>query len=614
MSVEDLEYVEKVTNQSLNDEKPADATKKSQPQTNGSGARIEKKPDYDWFDFFLRAGVSPYQCERYSFNFNKDSIDENILEDLTPDILRNLGLKEGDIIRVMKYLDTKYSRTNKIRNGNGEEASGESGIFSGPGGALLNNTRKGRPAPPIQTNDVVDPKFFQQGDSKRPPVPEKDLPTTPASPTKDDKTGFDDNAWDIKPHKPAAQSVNTSESMRSPTASTQPTATDVPASQPPLTGAMKDLSLLDEPLVPIVTHSGTNLTQTQQPTITQGQSQPQLVSPQSQPQQQPIGASPALFNQVAASQPTGITQQPLQSQSLSMMPQSTPQFQSQTLPRQRPQAPVIPQQQGAIMPPPPMRPVSAPLSAQQTFAPPPIQPQLTGVPYQNTGMGTQQTLNDMTRMRMQQQFTGFAGQQFASQPLPLQQPGFAQNLQSQMTGMQQPNPYILGQQVGSPFADPRFGQQALQQQFTGFGQPNAPAPNHYQPLMPQQTGNLNPVLQPSLQAQITGINGTLNRPAFGQPPVPTIPLAFQNNAPLQAISVPPIPSMLTSQPTIAPLQPQKTGPVPNISFGMQPEGKKLVAQPTGRRANLSQASKFCFWLTKREILTCLSAPDNPFGF
>ena len=134
MAVEDLEYVESVTGQSLEDEKPLSGIKRkstqsaknsnrsrgseSGPSAPKAGASVEKPtpsakegPEYDWFDFFLKAGVSPYQCERYAYNFSKDSMDENVLPDITSSVLRTLGLKEGDILRVMKYLDTKFGRT-----------------------------------------------------------------------------------------------------------------------------------------------------------------------------------------------------------------------------------------------------------------------------------------------------------------------------------------------------------------------------------------------------------------------------------------------------------------------------------------------------------------------
>ena len=125
MAIEDLEYVEAATGQSLDDEKPlSDIKRKSTLKAASapkSGVSIEKpkpppkeEPDYDWFEFFLKCGV-PYQlCERYAYNFKKDSMDEAILPEITPSVLRTLGLKEGDILRVTKYLDTKYNRSGKL--------------------------------------------------------------------------------------------------------------------------------------------------------------------------------------------------------------------------------------------------------------------------------------------------------------------------------------------------------------------------------------------------------------------------------------------------------------------------------------------------------------------
>lgn len=130
MAIEDLEYVERATGVSLEDDKPladvkrrsAQASKSDDRDKAGSGAKPgasvdqgkQAKPEgkeYDWFDFFLKAGVSPYQCERYAFNFHRDSMDESVLSEIGPSVLRTLGLKEGDILRVMKYLDNKFGRT-----------------------------------------------------------------------------------------------------------------------------------------------------------------------------------------------------------------------------------------------------------------------------------------------------------------------------------------------------------------------------------------------------------------------------------------------------------------------------------------------------------------------
>ena len=180
MSVEDLEYVERITGISLDEDKPLSSIKgqrarsaTSQDQATSStataGATIEqpKKSEYDWFQFFLSCDVAVGLCERYAQTFQKDSMDESVLPDVDATNLRTLGLREGDIIKVMRYLDNKYSRNSKRNVSFGDtdgDGDGGGGLFSGPGGALKNNTRKGRPAPAVQTSDTVDPKAFSQQD------------------------------------------------------------------------------------------------------------------------------------------------------------------------------------------------------------------------------------------------------------------------------------------------------------------------------------------------------------------------------------------------------------------------------------------------------------------
>lgn len=53
-----------------------------------------------------------------------------------------------------------------------------------------------------------------------------------------------------------------------------------------------------------------------------------------------------------------------------------------------------------------------------------------------------------------------------------------------------------------------------------------------------------------------------------------------------------------------PLKPQKTGPPPPVRFGISPDLNKLMPQQTGRRANLSQASK-CHALPDKRFLLIL---------
>lgn len=624
MAIEDLEYVERMTGISLDEDKPLSDIKRKNTQrakereaaaSAKAGITVDspKQPDYDWFDFFLKCGVNPQICQRYASAFSRDQMGEENLPDISEKLLRTLGLKEGDILRVMKFLDNKFGRTQArekrnvsfggasvIEDGEGSEsASGGGGLFSGPGGALRNNTRKGRPAPPVQTSDVVDAKAFEQKTDeavKKPPPAEATATPLASAPVPEKKAdGFDDNAWEVKPSKQPAPAA-----VSSPPPETQ-TSAPAPApvtSAPAITGSLAELSLLSPPLQP---------TPAPQPAPQQAPA-PALASqaaPQQQPQ--PTGATPSLFEQLAASRPPPQLPQPpsfITQQPTGFNP-SQPQNQQISAPRLRPQAPQQPNQAGLIAPPPP-RASSAPqnFNQQSAFGPPPLQPQLTG--YQGApNMHAQiappgQSLQDLNQQRMNPNFgqqpmqpmqTGFGqnpgfsqfqqngivGQptginQFAPPQQPMQT-GFAPFQQPQQTGFQPqlPQQPFLNQNA-SPFADPpRQAFQPLTNQPTGMPQPFSPPG----PLNPQATG-INSFLPPALQPQRTGFQASpANFGQSGPPPVPPIP----------------------QQPTIAPLQPQKTGPAPPVRFGVSPAAQKLMPQPTGRRANLSQAT-----------------PQNPFGF
>jgi hypothetical protein len=590
MSVEDLEYVERVTGESLDDDKPlSDLKRRStlQQRTKEPGPRsptgisVQKKPNYDWFDFFLKCGVNPQICERYARAFAKDEMTEDNIPDITPALLRTLGLKEGDILRVTKHLE---AQSGGKREDGGEGSSG--GLFSGPGGALRNNTRKGRPAPPVETNNAIDAKAFEQKSDGAVKKPAEATSTPLASAPTPDKTanGFDDNAWDVKPSR------SVSGSAAPPAASPPPAQAAPPAAKPPqLTGSMNDLSLLDMPAL-----KPDEIAQPAAPAPQPAQAPVQPApapAPAPAQQPQPTGATPTLFEQVAAIKAL--------TQPQNMVP-----------PRLRPQAP---QQQntGGLIAPPPQRSSSAPQNPQQSaFGPPPplqpqltgfnpnmmaqptgqgqMQPQMTGFPQQNGGYGFQQNgmmpqptgYNSMSPPPQQPMQTGFAPFQ-QGQPTGFQQPmqtGFQQPMQ---TGYQNQS-FTQGFGNGSPFADPpRAPFQPLQAQPTGY--------NSFQPspLNPQATG-VNRFLPPALAPQQTGF-----MPTQYPPPVPPMP---------------PMPSM-------QPLMPQKTGPPPSIKFGVQ-AAKKLTPQPTGKAslANASMYSPFVIpcdvQLTNSQLLKTPSASKS----
>ncbi|KAK6372484.1 cytoskeletal protein binding protein [Lithohypha guttulata] len=576
MSPPDLAYVEKVTNESIDEHIPlADLIKmkRRNQDSNSAGASItpsssgtrNKMSDYDWFEFFLNAGVGPHQCERYAQAMTRDSMDESVLPDIQIETLRTLGLKEGDALKVMKYLDQRFGRT-KV---NGEPG----GLFSNADGGLKDNTRK-RPDANRTTADTVDASVLQ---SEAPRAPSESRPTPLTSaPVPHAKDGFDDDAWTPKP-------------SRQPVASPAPAQTSVPAVKPP-SANMQALSLLDQPLEP---------TPAPPRPVSQASIPPVAQSPQPAPQQLPsqTGATPQLFQQVG--------------QALQV---------PQTASRQRPQAPQQNYTGSALLAPPP-RPLSAPQNAPQNqFNLQPLQAQMTGVPTTTHPAPAGQSLGELTAQRMQQylrpQQTAFMqpGMQLQNGFQP-QATGF---LQQQQFGQPQ-QPYLNGNATGSPFADPRTN---MLPQPTGFGsfqqtgQPQGGINSMLPPaLTPQRTGF--PQAQPQLQQQ-NGFNqfqpqqssfppGGLQpqptgfQPSFQPQSLQPQPTGFQ--APLQtgfgqpngfgANNIPPLPPM-PQQSTPAPLIPQKTA-APEVRFGTA--APKLQPQPTGRRANLAHAT-----------------PQNPFGF
>lgn len=473
MSAEDLEYVEKVTNESIEEHIPvADLIKmKRKNQSDKAGASIEpspnrpKGPEYDWFDLFLSAGVGPHQCERYAQAMIKDSMDESVLPDITTDTLRNLGLKEGDALKVMKYLDQRFGRTKT----NGDA---QSGIFSGPGGALRDNTRRGRPEANRTTNDVVDASAFDTPGDR---AVEKE------SSTGDAPNGFDDDAWDVKPSTTPARPAPTQQAPRSTPAPVQRASENMAA-----------LSLLDKPLEPTPAAPQQPSAQSQQPQ-----------------QQQQTGANPSFFTQI----------------------QSQPTSQANAPPRQRPQPP---QQNfnSSLLPPP--RPASAPQTPQNQFGIQSLQPQMTGLPMSARPAPPGQSLDELTAQRMQQQFLQSQPTGYGYGYQNMQQTGFSANgMMPQQTGFPYNQQMFNGNTNGSPFADPR----PFQPQPTGFLQPGpapgslnsvlppalVPMKTGYQPpngLQPQQTG-----YQPVYQQQIQQPQQT----GFGQGRLQPQPTGFGQN-------------------------------------------------------------------------------------
>lgn len=199
------------------------------PQASSRKATQTKK-EIDWFEFFLEAGCDMHDCTRYGNNFQKERMEESILVDLDAPTLRTLGLREGDIIRVMKSIREKYGppptpeKSDRDARAASEAAMSRvlgnptpppPNLFTGPDGTLK-STRRGRPT--RSGSNAVDPAALANAGSElarrgagttSPPVGRVASPAIATDSLKRSSStipqtgGFDDDAWTVKaPSKP----------------------------------------------------------------------------------------------------------------------------------------------------------------------------------------------------------------------------------------------------------------------------------------------------------------------------------------------------------------------------------------------------------------------------
>ncbi|UZJ55843.1 hypothetical protein CBS101457_005163 [Exobasidium rhododendri] len=480
MSNADIQYLEDVTGRKLN---PQNRSKQGEGRSGGSSEdprRVERekerrreqereqkrrqeaargpKRNVDWFEFFLAAQVDVDDCTRYAAAFERDKIDEGVLPDMEPGILRSIGLREGDILRVMKFITKKYKSNGGAASGGRaggsrplspssqmksdealarklqeqEQSARKNGVtpppnlFSGPDGSLKNNTRRGRPAPSASRSmsSGVDAASLAAASES---LARKSSPITRSSAASPEFTkastpsiavtanGFDDDAWTPRP------------SSTKPSTPAPPSAS-IPAPTPP---------------------------------------PPPPVAQQQQQQQPAVAASPAPSTSavVEAARPAPDPNSALFDKLAAMRPPSGGSM-------QRPGASPINNNmfQGPRGP-------YAPVAHNQNLLQPLISTQGTGQ-FLPTSLGHQ-----ATGVGLQAQQTGYMGPQ---------QTGY---MASQQTG------FVGPQQTGYNGQSP-FGMQSMIPQQTGFGGMQSPQYTGYQQSMPP------------IQPQMTNVSG------FAQPQAP----------------------------------------------------------------------------------------------
>ncbi|CAE6449426.1 unnamed protein product [Rhizoctonia solani] len=553
MSPEDMAFVEKLISTG---KRPATApdddnvplsviadrrNSRPPPTTARPTPQQPKKPQIDWFDFFLNAGCDMDDCTRYAASFNRDKIDESIVSEIKESTLRSLGLREGDILRVMKAIEKKgwkpeddsarreqmrkdeelarqlQAQENAASPRRSATTSPAPNLFAGPNGQLK-NTRRGRPPPSSKTAPIaVDATVLGNSGSisrggtpqitspaggvltSSPTAANEDRPASAAPVAAPVASGFDDDAWTPRPSSAKPASPAPAVALSPPPAPTPPVPAPPPAPAPAPVAA---------PVAPTPP--------------------PAPPAPPAQvPAPVPPVASPPIQRPATTNPPAATLSQPASSQFdiLAKIQQMRP-----------PSAPIVSQPTGVQSPGTipssfqaglgmgnSVAPIGQLLTAQQTGLlgprgpPAPIpsnQSLLTPLVPTNSGFNSFVP----TRPGSTPSFGGLQSQPTGFQP---SQPSF---LQSQPTGFQPSQPsFLQSQPTGFQPSQPSF----LQSQPTGF-QPSQPSflqsqPTGFQPSQPNfmQTGfSPSPMASqsPPLAMQPTGMGGMFNGGGFQQQP------------------------------------------------------------------------------------------------
>ncbi|GAA5940102.1 cytoskeletal protein-binding protein SLA1 [Sporobolomyces koalae] len=302
MSIEDTNYLKEITSgrkssSHHDDERSSrrrDEVRSSRLDASSTTARDAsrsvvtvskpKRSDFDWFDFFLNAGCDVDHCTRYARNAESEGFDAELIPDFEDSNLRSLGLKEGDVVRVKRYIREKYAPAVPGKDKDRQSAEREAQIASdallaeklsrgepippapqlfssGPDGTL--KPRRGRRNTAASSNSVNTSALasaaseLEKNRSSSPAVrvsspPVSDTPQRSNS-TQPQQGGFDDDAWDVKPAaKPASPPP-----APSPVAATP---TPPPAPTPPAPAPLVEAPAVSSPIEPKRADSNQGLT------------------------------------------------------------------------------------------------------------------------------------------------------------------------------------------------------------------------------------------------------------------------------------------------------------------------------------------------------------------
>ncbi|KAH8830815.1 hypothetical protein DL96DRAFT_1786537 [Flagelloscypha sp. PMI_526] len=489
MSADDMRYIEKLAQRERalkerksrhndDDDLPlAEAKRRSM-----ADQQKKKKPTIDWFEFFLNAGCDVDDCTRYSSSFERDKMDYAILPDITDGTLRSLGLREGDIIRVTKFINEKFKKDSKAeqikkdeeyaRSLQGKDTAPAPNLFASANGELK-APRRGRPTPKGSTPSVnMDLISLDNNDqvprSGSPAVMTPTKVTASSSAPQPAKTGFDDEAWTNRPSSTKPGVVASPPPAQTTRAPSAPPAAQAPEPKP-------------EPVVAAATAASPNslANKTESDIFDQLARLSELRKNTPQPQPPAAPAQPAISAAPSFSTP---------SPGMGSGQVSTPMGQIQTPPISAPSPPTQPYNgpRGPYAPLPANEALLRPLVPTQTGfsgvpAPPPPQGPIfiqTGLPGgglapQPTGFPSMMSPpNSFSPSMMTAQPTGFSPSMMNTQPTGMPMGGMNNmGMGMSMNGMNGMNGSGFGLQPNPTGFNPGFGQMG-----GSFGQSPPPVP------------------------------------------------------------------------------------------------------------------------------------------
>lgn len=104
MCLEDLRYIEQQTGKKLVEDGTDDVPLAHLANNNRNAPG--SKPQWDWFDYFMKANIPMHNSLRYASAFQSEGLGEHDLDNLTHRKMKSLGMSETHVQRLQRFIET----------------------------------------------------------------------------------------------------------------------------------------------------------------------------------------------------------------------------------------------------------------------------------------------------------------------------------------------------------------------------------------------------------------------------------------------------------------------------------------------------------------------------